>query len=356
MARGRNLPQRGKSPQSAETSGGTLADDLEAVLPALSPGLLAPEAVTALRSLGIRLPPATAAGFEANLTERRPDSDLSVRLRPRSHTFRAYVRALRDSWLGGWLARVGEAVDHAALADLEAVWVEWPLLGSRVSAPKAAFASFSGPVPPISVLASLGWMSGEAARALDGRLETLGLRDHLRQIGLAPGSERRWNRLVFDTVVPEQVLDLAAASGWSGDLDRLATVLERLVPVSDVLMLSTATDPGAPLGLESRFKGLQQPGLRGGWDDLLDRLEADGLCRPGIREAMCDWVGYGLARGRGPAHGELEELLGGRAHPAYLRGWSHVKTVISPDRPLIAKGYLGYRREWLSVDPARAPS
>jgi hypothetical protein len=138
---------------------------------------------------------------------------------------------------------------------------------------------------------------------------------------------------VFD-IAPERAPEYLATVGWPGPVDEVRRYLAALAPHADFVALhfdvGEAVFPS--IGLEPGFTAgpwARQPHLEPRWYDQLDQLVALGLCTDGKRAALLDWVGHRTCD---------DAALAGQV---LLRGLSHLKIAMRPDRPVVAKAYFG---------------
>ena len=153
---------------------------------------------------------------------------------------------------------------------------------------------------------------------------------------------------VFD-VAPARAPAYLAAVGWPGPRGDVERHIAALAPHADFVALhldvGEAVYPG--LGLEPGFTAgpwARQPHLEPRWAGQLAQLVALGLCTDARRAALLDWVGYRPCDGAALAGQVL------------LRGLSHLKIALRPDRPAVAKAYFGMAlRSRRSPDVAGGP-
>ena len=146
-------------------------------------------------------------------------------------------------------------------------------------------------------------------------------------------------RLCFRKLPEDRLADYLTSIGWDGDLAALATTLK---------MFSQPAPPGRSRPMEVGYLdvdvGRAVHGTIGleyfmdtGWQQLvrglpekvwLDRLVDAGLCAPEKRDGLLIWPGYSYARF---AHEVWPSIV--------LRHVNHIKLVLAPGQPLIAKAY-----------------
>jgi hypothetical protein len=141
-------------------------------------------------------------------------------------------------------------------------------------------------------------------------------------------------RLCGFHIPPARVSAYLHAVGWPGPRDQVQRIVDVLAPHADfvALHLDVGETMFPSIGVEPGFTAgpwARQPHLEPRWNRQLDQLVQLGLCTEEKRAALLEWVGY--RKCEDPEH----------AGQVLLRGLSHVKIAMRPDRPPAAKAYFG---------------
>ncbi len=135
------------------------------------------------------------------------------------------------------------------------------------------------------------------------------------------------------------------AIGWPGDLVQLDKVLTDIIEPFDRIALALDYSTGGltpKLGIECYFRHNAQPPAEVRWQQVLQRLVADGLCTPEKAQGLLNFPA--VKRLLPLANQHLDAVLG--EHPGYykptkaMRGLHHFKIVLEADGGLSAKAYL----------------
>jgi hypothetical protein len=153
---------------------------------------------------------------------------------------------------------------------------------------------------------------------------------------------------VFD-VAPARAPAYLDAIGWPGPREGVQRYVDALAPHADFvgLHLDVGEAMFPTIGVEPGFTAgpwARQPHHEPRWHRQLEQLVELGLCTEQKRAALLEWVGYSKC--------DDPELAG----QVLLRGLSHLKIAMRPDRPAVAKAYFGLAlRSPKSPDVSRGP-
>jgi hypothetical protein len=227
--------------------------------------------------------------------------------------------------------------------DARATWLEFDTsAGEReVSAPNLLFGYWpQEPLRPtrwivdtIIPLLLGGAISPEFRRRIERCLDARPPETEDFQIGVMFSRNIQAVRLCVFDLPPDQVFPYLDEVGWSGNRDELNEYLETFRPYADFvgLHLDIADRVYPHIGVEPNFLAgcwARQPHMEPRWNGQFEQLLARGLLTPEKRDAMLSWIGHQSLSLDG------QEVL-------LLRGLSHVKVVLRPGAPPIAKAYFG---------------
>ncbi|MEA2165850.1 MAG: hypothetical protein QOK37_3977 [Thermoanaerobaculia bacterium] len=152
---------------------------------------------------------------------------------------------------------------------------------------------------------------------------------------------------VFD-LPSDGLVTYLARIGWKGPIEEALTWIERLQPHADFvgLHLDVGEKVYPQIGIEPNFVAgcwSRQPHKEPRWSGQFDVLQANGLMTAQKREALMNWIGH-------------DEITIDDRDALLLRGLSHLKLVIRPGAPTIAKAYFGLAHRILNVPAAAAAS
>lgn len=326
---------------------------LDAVKSRLPPLLVSAESFSHIRQVARSLPDFAVDffGFECRLGAETRSADCALNLTPDGARMLAGRHALpppRELQDGPWerlrsFYQVWGDTRRQPYEDARATWLEFDTStnGTGVSAPNLLFGYWPQEErrPPEWVVdAVIPLLLGGAispkfreniARCLEARPpETKDF-----QIGVMFSRNIQAARLcVFD--LPEgEVFSYLDEVGWGGDRDALADYLDALRPHADFvgLHLDVGEKIYPHIGVEPNFVAscwARQPHMEPRWHGLFEQLLRRGLLVPEKRDALLAWTGH-----QGFSAGGEDVLL--------LRGVSHVKVVIRPGAPTLAKAYFG---------------
>lgn len=248
--------------------------------------------------------------------------------------------------------------DSAALPgrDLTRVWLEFDQAAAPALLPNLMFGYWPR---RHEALRTRRWLVDRAIPAALGAPLPAGTRKLLErgldasaaaddfQIGLMSARAMPAVRLCVFDLPPADLPDLVAAIGWTGNVARLAALIEAFRPHADFVGLhfDLAAQALPRVGIEPGFAASswqRQPHLEPRWAGQFDVLQREGALSEAKRAALLAW----------PGHDRL--IVEGRP-TALLRGLSHVKLVLNGDGSSEAKGYYGLALRELSQASAELP-
>ena len=304
------------------------------------------------------LPWAPILGFEFRLTDARPAADFGFFVATnQAHDY--YIARGRDAEsaspaaaLGRFLARLDRSSPTAdpALADaFERMTIEYDIaevpFGARpapgvfvwLNPEFVAGPDKSGRV--VDVIASaVGWddyrdVARAVAQVWDAMPEGL---EWGHQIAAQPGREPQAVRLVTQRVEAEVVPGMMEALGWPGSIAQVEEVLAGLRGLSLTFRPSLDVFTGGlspRLGLllimptDREHIGRWLTTGREDWREIVERMTAQGWCRPEKAQGLLEWPGR-------------EQLFTEQGLATCYKGINHLKLVITGDH-VEAKAYCG---------------
>jgi hypothetical protein len=128
----------------------------------------------------------------------------------------------------------------------------------------------------------------------------------------------------------DHLLDYLRHLGWPGSLSQLETLLFTYCSFTNSMkfQLNLEDSISPRIDLEFHFDDCVAP--LSSLHFLLDQLVENNLCTIEKREALLTWPGT------------FRQIFCGRSWPTRLYKWLDLKIVYHPERPLEAKGYLGF--------------
>lgn len=354
----------------------SLYDSFQIALPHLPAELISKDRLPWIIDLVRRLPPVHAGGFECRLGAGNPLVDFQQRILAINDEPRILKNHIARSMLGSsevwrrirqfceqWMKPMTQL--HRSVI---CVWLEFDHQDrpSAIPAP-SVFLSFKNarkqertPEEMLVIIeSSLILLAGTA---LTGPLEA-NIRRCVEAIpsGAAIGNlgimlSRRTDavRLNVANITPGEINPYLDRISWAGTFTTAETAIACLKDFTD--RVSLCLDVGSRIypgiGLEGFLE--DQPAGETRWASLLDDLVGRGLCAPDKRAALLTWPGYtDPATSPSPWPGNLivQSLLDKPDRfIAVGRQLSHVKIACQPAQPLEAKGYFGFRYQWLQPE------
>lgn len=339
----------------------------------LAPPLLTPAELDGLLTLAAGLPPVALVGLEQSLVPGTRGAEMALYLPARAGA-RAVVAGdhptvrLDPSLAASaaWRAlRAFLAANRAAAAPtLDHLWLEFGPLADPTAAhaPRLFFDPLTdagrSPVAIVEAVArQLGRpLAGPLVHALNALHDALPPDVALFQVGLRPEVPNAGLRLCLSGVAGRDLVSFLTRIGWPGPSEQAGAAAGLLSPLVDELLVDLDLTPALQpkLGIEGRFFGPYRPWLDGRWRHLLDALVAAELADPELCLALRNWCGSTVAPAQASG-GPEGALLGGRLVPGSLRGLSHVKLSLVPDRPTAARIYFGVQYRWLAPTAPLSP-
>lgn len=242
-----------------------------------------------------------------------------------------------------------------AYVDAPATWLEFDT-SDMLSHPNLLF----GYWPNTTVARRpLAWLVDDIIPLLLGRPMTSSFHSNLErciaaappdtkdfQIGLMFSRAVQAVRLCIFDLPPDGLSSYLETVGWDGPAGLLADYLEALSPHADFIgvHLDVGERMYPQIGIEPNFTAgcwTRQPHREPRWHGQFDALIQRGLVTAPERDALLSWVGHQRYK-----LGAQEQLL--------LRGLSHLKVVLQPDRRPLAKAYFGIAQREMSIDAGHA--
>jgi hypothetical protein len=242
-----------------------------------------------------------------------------------------------------------------AYVDAPATWLEFDT-SDMLAHPNLLF----GYWPNTTIVRRpMAWLVDDIIPLLLGRPMAPGFRDNLERCILAapPGTRDFQIGLMFSRAVqavrlcifdlpPDRLFSYLEAVGWDGPADLLGEYLEALAPHADFvgLHLDVGERIYPQIGVEPNFAAgcwTRQPHREPRWHGQFDSLMQRGLVTAAERDALLSWVGHQRFKS-----GAKEQLL--------LRGLSHLKVVLRPDRRPLAKAYFGIAQREMGAEASDA--
>jgi len=341
-----------------------LDTSLDLVEPHLSPALVPSDGFARIREVAHLLPifAVDFFGFECRLSEDAAATDCAINLTPDGAKMLAgrhsvpLPQALQQ---GAW-ERIREFyatwadTNTTPYADAGSTWLEFDMSGSE-PAPNLLF----GYWPQRSELRSPEWLADTIIPRLMGEplapafrrnlLRCLAVRPPVTddfQIGVMFSRKIQAVRLCVFDLPQAEIFPYLERIGWQGPKHELQAWMEGLRQHSDFvgLHLDIGADVYPHIGIEPNFVAgcwSRQPHKEPRWHGQFQYLLDLGLLAPAKKEALLSWIGH-----QSLSNGEQETLL--------LRGLSHLKVVLRPGRPALAKAYFGLAHRTLGVAASHA--
>lgn len=354
------------------TAAPSLRDHLRVTLPRIAPVLLSPTAAECLGRWSGAFP-AAACMVECHLGLDEPRADFLIRFL-RSDAA-ALANADGEAAPGTWtrlraFARLWAAPD-SPLAAFAQTWLEFDLPRPHAGAALPAPSFFADLDPAAARSADPAATAGAALAVLgDGDVDPAVLATIATCVAELP-PEARWLSLGVMFGRPADPVRICVAGlpasgvpayleriGWTGSAAQLHAVragLDGFTTLS-TLALDVGTSVRPRLGIEYNLearRSLHDSAAR--WRPFLDRLVEDGLCARHKRDPLLACIGFDHERidqESWPAGlRAASDRHGPNVLSVLLRKLAHVKVVVEPDRPVVAKAYLELTHDWLAFDP-----
>jgi hypothetical protein len=321
-----------------------------------------------------KLPPIGGLGLELGLGPGEQGADLHQQLRSGgadSNILERYLSHEADGPLADPAVRTflnDWARDLPGLRDdLHALYIEWdrPAAGARPAAPGIFL-----PVEPaggssgerlrrrraaIRCSERIQPGMGEAAEAaLDLLSRSIGYGASLNYVGFMLGRAGAL-RVNVRGVRRSDLAPLLEAIGWQGDLARAARHFERLVDLSDRVIVGLDFAPRLQprIGFEAILD--LPPPMEPRWPELFDYFVGEGLCTEAKRRSLEALPArfYPEVEGqKWPASWLVAALLGSKhLVPWVERRVSHLKLVVAGDGGVSAKAYVSAQHHWSRSAP-----
>lgn len=257
------------------------------------------------------LPVVRRAGFEMRLSDPAPAADFIVALGTRGELF-SYYRDRPPSGAGGPSAALAHVLGEVSARPDEWRWLRGVTLEYDIAAvpvgsrpPPGVFLGLkpgfvagtqvggrpAGEAIAQTVADAVGWdRDQEAGQALASVVASMPPQAELMQVGAMPGRGPRLLRITVIFARAGAVADFLTRIRWPGARSEMDPVLGRMADAAPVIFgVSLGVGPEGVdprLGLEIyRTRGTETLGtwVNTAWDDwrpLVDRLGAEGWCRP----------------------------------------------------------------------------
>lgn len=323
----------------------SLAPYLRAMEQDLPPELLGPQSVKQIVAVADTLPPLPMVGFEARLGTGDPaphfavavraaqgDRDIILRRLDHAHPDPDSAWGRIDAFCRDWAEP--SSPTHGGVPSL---WLEYDVDAADHPPPGVFFGTSIGEVVSASALVerSVALLTGapvppDVREAVIRVVRTLPSGSNLFQVGTVVARPAPALRLCIVARGRADVPQILSAAGWPGPVEDVESSLAAL-PVSPSLIaldidIGTAVMPR--IGLECYMDERRQPRVDPSWQKLLDHLVVRGMCTVAQRDALLAWPGR-----------EQVRILW---NSAVIRGLNHLKLVLEPGRPAIAKAYFGF--------------
>ncbi len=205
----------------------------------------------------------------------------------------------------------------------------------------------------------VGWLLDEIIPMLLARPVSPGLRASIErcfaaapegtddfQVGLMFTRPVQAVRICLFDLPREGVAAYLKDVGWSGDAGGLEAWVDELAPFADIvgLHLDVGEAVYPHIGVEPAFSAgcwTRQPHREPRWAGQFDVLGRRGLVTPEERQALLDWVGH-------------QRIADERGDYLLMRGLSHLKVVLRPGGPPLAKAYFGIAHRAMEATAAHA--
>ena len=332
------------------------ADCLNAAgLGGVGAGLISAAAMANVMGLAAALPPLAGGGIECHLGDANR-VDVAVRLMAQDggldglldrHAVLRFPESLTQS--ADW-QRVRELGHRWATpktpyqTGIDSLWLEFDLPdGGGVRVPSLFF----GLTDAQRAAAIDGGFVADSAALLARPLRAQGVCEGLRRmqalraptatvafIGLMLSRDDAGVRVVLKGLSASALLAQVTKLGWTGDLAAIEIMLREIVDPSSALALHVDFAPalGPAIGIEIAIDG--HPRYSASWQRLLHGLLARGLCDGAQLDGLMDWPSVRSFTEDSPADAPWSAFRG------IVRRINHVKLVLHPQRPPIAKAYL----------------
>lgn len=322
----------------------------------LPPGLVVPEAVTALLHIGQQLPIlfADCLGFETYLEPSRPTAGLYMCVAPQSPGWQFLVAPDSVSSPGllaqpVWqrirkLCRAMDGLEGETSDWITGLWLEFDVDSAQSVIPDI-FLSPNRQRPDTQQVQTLAELAIEKLQemklssvtpTLTTYLERLPSGSAVIHLGVLLGRAQRGVRLVIR--FPKQVDALytyLARVDWPGAVGDLQTATAWMAGMADSynLQIDLAETLAPRISIECCLAGQAIWGMdQSRWSALLDAFAAQGLCPSARREALLTFPG-----------GTHEMLC---LWLVLLRQLSHAKVIYQPGHFVQAKAYFQYQPLW----------
>lgn len=330
-----------------------LAASLDVVEDHLPPLLVSAESFANIRQLAQSLPifAVDFFGFECRLGLENDSADCAMNLTPDGarmlagrHTITPPPELQNGPWtkLRSFYQAWGET-RQPPYEDARATWLEFDTStsGTGVSAPNLLFGYWPQETmrPPNWIVDTIiplllgGSISPKFRQNLMRCLEARPRETEDFQIGVMFSRNLQVARLCVFDLPGDQVFSYLSEVGWNGNRDELSDYIDAFRPYADFvgLHLDVGEKIYPHIGVEPNFVAgcwARQPHMEPRWNGQFEQLLKRGLLLPEKRDALLSWIGH-----QSLSFGDQEMLL--------LRGLSHVKVVLRPGVPTVAKAYFG---------------
>ncbi len=342
------------------------ADALALLRDDIPVALVPPDALAGAAELVAGLAPIVRCGFEVRLDD-GDEVDLQQGIAADGAEHRALLEHLRRTGAEGaaWrgVAALLERWQDPACELHDAIEDAWLEFDDRRAGALSVFVGFSRTAGTAESrlraarLASAALGGDDLSPAVRRCFEACPPGSFVRHLGMMVGRPAPFVRVNVRHVEPAGLAGYLAAVGWEGEAADATALARELAALVDgvTLCLDVGTSVQRRLGFEAH-------GVRGApapcWEALLGALVARGWCTAAKRDALLAWPGLVTpsAGGHWPAGLARDALLRPADHfTAIARVISHVKLVLTPGRPVQAKGYIGFEHRWLRPPPDRDP-
>jgi ubiquinone/menaquinone biosynthesis C-methylase UbiE len=355
------------------------AESINLLLPYLTPALVQPPQISALKAMTAQMAPILRGGFECRLGDNAPQVDVQqcvISDADEPSVLRDHVKAFSAPTDIGWAplqSLLNQWADpDSPLQEVPELWLEYdcpevtdnlPLPSIFLALPSALSAKSNTYQMATQILDTLlgcslwsGWQQSLYrcfAACPDGVF--------VSHIGVMLSRSIQALRINVKRLQPDFLIPYLQQLGWSGDTAAVEMLMTQLAAQVDriTVCLDVGIEINPQIGFECIFQ--QQPQQEPRWSMFLDYLLNQGYCTPTKGEALLNWPGTTT-----PNHSPWPERLIGASllqpsnrFTSFDRRLSHIKLVYHPQHPVKAKGYLWFAHQWLqpkSLQPKSFPA
>jgi hypothetical protein len=349
----------------------SLDDSLQVTLPHLSPNLVSPDVVPAIRQMARALPPLHWGGFECRLEESKPQIDfhqgiltddnaltiLENHIASTSLSESSTWKAIRQfctrlnfstSPLSGKVTRIVLEFDNCRLPSV----LYTPSLFIGLDKNQSDQQSLA----IVKKVLELFLDSSVRSKLLSNLhlcLDACPDNAYLSDIGIMLSRQTEAVRINIAGLSPAQLYACLENIPWAGSVNNLESTFTYLLGLVDrfILCLDIGEAVHPQIGLECFFN--RGPEKEPRWTAFLDNLADKGLCTLAKRDALLAWPGYtNPTNSKAPWPGDMiiaSMLQASDTLSLLVRKLNHIKINYQMDYPSEAKGYIGFQHIWTEL-------